>query len=259
MSKGEMSYRKSFIKNEKVKSYEDEYTSGKYSYYEWEIEKAVMGRLLKRYLRGKAANYLDFACGTGRVTQFMVPFAEKTVGVDISQAMVELARPKCPGVNFVVADVTANPERLAQLGPFDLITLFRFLAPAEEDLRIAVLRILANCLTPNGILIINNNANLASLLYPTLMIRSLFGRPFKSSINYLQALPYRHLGNLLHEAGLDVVETLGVCFIPSIIASRLPRFFWYPVESALRGAKLSPAVAVNQIVVARKRPAKDGE
>jgi SAM-dependent methyltransferase len=245
-------YRDTFIHYNKVKNYEKEYDHGNYSFFEWELEKSVLEILLKRHLQEKATNHLDFACGTGRVTQFMMPFAHHTLGVDISPAMTELAKAKCPKARFLITDITVDPEELKHLGPFDLITVFRFLAPAENDLRIAVLKILVSCLLPNGLLIINNNANLTSLLYPTLLIRSLLGRPFKNSINYIQALPYRNLTRLLNSVGMDIVEAAGVCFIPRLIAGRLPRFLWYPLEKALSRINPAPPLAVNQIVVAKK-------
>jgi 2-polyprenyl-3-methyl-5-hydroxy-6-metoxy-1,4-benzoquinol methylase len=249
-----VSYRESFIEDGRVKSYEDEYTSCTYNHYEWQIEKAVLDRLLRLYLRQKATRHLDFACGTGRITQFVMPFAEETVGVDISSPMIEIARAKCPKAKFVVTDVTSNSESLKQLGHFDLITVFRFLAPAEEELRIKIIKILASCLSVKGIIIINNNANLTSLLYPALIIRSLFGRPFKGSTNYKQALPHRHMLSLLNNAGLDVIESVGTCFLPGIIARRLPRQLWFSIENTLNRLNPAPSLAVNQIVVAIKAP-----
>src|ERR1700722_14045684 len=64
----------------------------------------------------------DFACGTGRILQFLSRRYPAPVGIDVSADMLVLARRRCPGAAFVLGDVTADPS-LAP-GPFDLITAF---------------------------------------------------------------------------------------------------------------------------------------
>jgi SAM-dependent methyltransferase len=80
---------------------------------------------------------IDLACGYGRYTRLVRELgARRAVGVDISAAMVDLARAQTPtgaeDVTFVCHDVTTVP----QLGSFDVATavwLFNY-ADSEDEL-----------------------------------------------------------------------------------------------------------------------------
>ena len=104
----------------------------------------------------KVSRCLDFACGTGRITAVVAPLAHETVGVDVAGGMLDVARAKVPQATFVQADLTTEAR---PLGTFDLITSFRFLGNAQEEIREAALRSL-NALQPTGgLLIVNNHRN----------------------------------------------------------------------------------------------------
>ncbi len=102
------------------------------------------------------ARYLDFACGTGRVTATVAPLVGESTGVDVSESMLSEARRKCPSTRFVCADLT---QKDADLGQFDLATSFRFFGNAEDDLRVAALRSLGALVRKGGLLVINNHRN----------------------------------------------------------------------------------------------------
>jgi SAM-dependent methyltransferase len=104
--------------------------------------------------------YLDFACGTGRITSVVAPLVTNATGVDISESMLAVAKEKCPGTRFICADLTRESP---DLGPFDLATSFRFFGNAEDALRRSVLRALARLLRPGGMLIVNNHRNPESI------------------------------------------------------------------------------------------------
>lgn len=108
----------------------------------------------------KVPRCLDFACGTGRITQVVAPLAEQMVGVDVASSMLDVARTKVPAATFVQVDLTTEAP---DLGTFDLITSFRFLGNAQEEVRAKALRSL-NALQPTGgLLIVNNHRNPHSL------------------------------------------------------------------------------------------------
>src|SRR5213076_3244584 len=67
--------------------------------------------------------YLDFACGTGRITQWVAPLAARSYGADVSEKMLAQARSKCRGTAFLLRDLTREP---AGLEPVQLVTAFRF-------------------------------------------------------------------------------------------------------------------------------------
>ena len=164
---------------------------------------AYMARFESAYLRDivpalfpeARPRCLDFACGTGRITEVIAPLAAEAVGVDISDSMLEQARRKCPTVRFVHADLTQSD---IDLGRFDLVTSFRFFGNAQDDLRRAVLRTMHRILRPGGHLIINSHRNphaLASLLH------GLTGGG-RSGMD----LHYFKLKALLRECGFEIVQ-----------------------------------------------------
>lgn len=124
---------------------------------------AYMARTEAAYLREIVptladcrSRYLDFACGTGRITETVSPLVGDSVGVDISDSMLGAARQKCPAVRFVCMDIAHDSE---VLGQFDLATSFRFFGNAEDDLRHTVLRALSGLVRPGGHLIVNSHRN----------------------------------------------------------------------------------------------------
>jgi SAM-dependent methyltransferase len=124
---------------------------------------AYMARCEASYLREVAPTlvrgarrYLDFACGTGRITEIVSPLVPESVGVDLSDSMLAEARLKCPNTRFVRADLT-NED--VDIGQFDLATSFRFFGNAEPGLRRAALGAIVRRLRPQGFLVVNNHRN----------------------------------------------------------------------------------------------------
>jgi SAM-dependent methyltransferase len=124
-------------------------------------EARALTRALSRFFPDGVPRYLDFACGTGRITQRVEPSAKESVGVDVSETMLAVARDKCPRTRFVCADITRED---LDLGLFDLVTSFRFFGNAQDDLRSSVLSAINRRLRPGGYLIINNHRNPQSFL-----------------------------------------------------------------------------------------------
>ncbi len=100
--------------------------------------------------------YLDFACGTGRMTTTIAPLSKQSVAVDISASMLEAARQKLPGTSFHLCDLTQNE---LDLGTFDLISSFRFFGNAQDELRENAMRAIVKRLAPGGYLVINSHRN----------------------------------------------------------------------------------------------------
>lgn len=66
-------------------------------------------RQLGRYLKSRHQRILDYGCGVGRFTQRIVAdLGREAVGVDISPTMVDMARGRCPGVDFRVVNPGAG-------------------------------------------------------------------------------------------------------------------------------------------------------
>jgi SAM-dependent methyltransferase len=83
-----------------------------------------------RFLIPEGLRVLDLGCGTGRLLAALRP--SRGVGVDISKAMVDVARSKHPGLEFVVGDVEDRRVIEALKGPFDVIVLSDTIGSLED-------------------------------------------------------------------------------------------------------------------------------
>ena len=148
-----MEYRQSHLS--KGGTYDETIAGSPFDAYmaRWEAE--YLRETVPRLTQG-GGRYLDFACGTGRITATVAPMVAESVGVDISDSMLAIAQQKCPSTRFVCADLARHP---ADLGLFDLATSFRFFGNAEDDLRVAVLGAISRVLRKGGHLIINSHRN----------------------------------------------------------------------------------------------------
>ena len=206
-------------------------------------ERKHLPAIVKRFYPQGPQRYLDFACGTGRITQVVAPHAGETVGVDISPTMLEHARLKCPGASFVEADLT---KASVDLGRFDLVTSFRFFGNAQQDLRAAVLPALNRALKPGGYLIINSHRNPRSIA--ALMHGLTGGEPSGMDLHWgkLKGLLRRHgfeIAQVLPIAAWMVRFKLQAQAHDPRRAARLERRYGHPIFAS---------VAPDVLVVARK-------
>ncbi|HEX3595737.1 MAG TPA: tetratricopeptide repeat protein [Polyangiaceae bacterium] len=108
----------------------------------------LVAETLAMVLGAPAANavILDAGCGTGLGGPLLKPFAERLVGVDISERMLELAVARGVYDEFFVADLPAHLERHPAaydvVASIDTLVYFGDLAP--------VVRGLVNALRPSG-------------------------------------------------------------------------------------------------------------
>jgi SAM-dependent methyltransferase len=180
----------------------------------WEVR--YVREIVSRIFPGKIPRYLDFACGTGRLTAVIAPMATEVVGVDVSASMLKIAVEKVPSARFVLGDLTTEDH---QMGSFDLISSFRFFGNAQSALRSAVLRALNPMLRKGGYLLINNHRNplaIASLLArvrgddsshdPTNSTRTSKGESATATRDVSNTLTYRTLKGLLKSTGYSIVE-----------------------------------------------------
>jgi ubiquinone/menaquinone biosynthesis C-methylase UbiE len=207
-------------------------------------ERRRLPAVLERFVPGGPRRYLDFACGTGRITEQVAPLARESVGVDISESMIAQARLKCPRTQFHVADLTqGDPD----LGQFDLVTSFRFFGNAQDELRDAALRAITRRLAPGGHLVINSHRNPRALY--ALLDRATGGNAGAMDLHHgkLEALMGRH--------GLRIVgrQPIGAWMFR---ASMLARADPDEPRAAANEARFSAAwlapIAPDAIVIARK-------
>lgn len=112
---------------------------------------AFLPTLPREYYR----RYLDFACGTGRITSVGEQYFPVSHGIDVSDSMLGEARKACRNTTFETKDLTRQPHHET----YDLVTSFRFFGNAEPELRRGVLDALQGVLRPGGLLVVNNHRN----------------------------------------------------------------------------------------------------
>jgi len=127
------SYRRSHLA--RGDAYDANLASSPFDDYLSRAEAHYLGRLLGTVLPARINRYLDFACGTGRITRQLESRADESFGVDISPSMLRIARTRCRFTEFVHADLTDFARQTHELSGFDVVTAFRFFGNAEPALR----------------------------------------------------------------------------------------------------------------------------
>ena len=134
-----------------VNAYEDEGRAKAYATLEFRGTYYLAFRdlpaILAEHVRGRAA--LDFGCGAGRSTRFLRRLGFDPVGVDISPAMLDLARAADPSGRYVL--VVDGDYRPLEPARFDLIfSAFAFDNIPGARHRAEILSGLRRLLTPDG-------------------------------------------------------------------------------------------------------------
>lgn len=241
------SYRQSHLGAGKARSYDtDLWNLRAAKGLDWLIEQRLLTDILSAMPPG-AGSAADFACGTGRVLEFLSRYFPSPVGIDISADMLALARARCPRAPLILGDVTSVPG-LAP-GPFDLITAFRFFLNAEPSLQNQVLTWMRDSLRPGGVVIANLHLNPASL-------RGMYLRLRMSRATRPQMMSIGHARRTFEAHGFTVRQILGYSFLPyrrdgRALLAPVPR---RAVEMRLAGTSALLAVAGSFLVVATPDP-----
>ena len=208
MSEERSSYRDSHRAPEKGRSYEEVYETQPWLRFLWERERLILHRVVDECFSGRSIDLLDFACGTGRITNFLEGLVTTSVGVDVSSSMLSVARGKLARTELIEADLTKGNVLLGRR--FNLITSFRFFLNAEPKLRVAALNALVPLLADDGYLVLNNHRNLSSpIVFPTYLYSRLRG----DDSNFMLLSEVKEL---VESVGLEInrVYPVGVLSIP---------------------------------------------
>jgi SAM-dependent methyltransferase len=206
-------------------------------------ERELVLTLLARLYPGGVRRSLDFACGTGRISQLLDGIAAQPYAADVSETMVAEATRKCPRTTFFIQDITEAP---LPIEPVELVTAFRFFGNAEDELRMNALRAIWRCLAPGGYLVLNNHRNPWSV--PALLLRAAGERATLD-------LHYWKLKHLLGRAGFRVRRTYGIggwiyrakLLRPDVLDSR-----WADAFEQVSRRKLAGPWCPDAIVVAER-------
>ncbi len=223
-------YSKAYQDRGKVQRYEkDIYKPGGFDDVLWQVEQRAFSRLLRAHCPGhETKDALDFACGTGRILQYLRPRVGTLVGVDISPAMLEQAAKKVSDVRLVCADIVNHPEEVP--GDKDLITSFRFLLLAEPALREACIAQLVKKLRgPESVMVLGLHGNPMSRR----ALASWRNKLFTPSKGKVPMFGMRDMRALADRVGLRIVATAGVGYVPRGLSRLMPRALFEGIERLL--------------------------
>lgn len=210
------SYRKSHIDKEKGIKYDKEYCQNSWNSYLWSQEKKCLIDIIKKFCKDENTNYLDFACGTGRIVSFIEGYVANSTAVDVSSSMLEEALKKVKKTEIINVDLTT--ENVLDDRKFDLITAFRFFLNAENDLRNEALKVLSCLLDEQGYLIINSHQNRTNFF---VFFKIIIRRFFNKGVNF-NTMSFRETKSLLRDHDFEIVKiySVGLLSTPKIKLSK---------------------------------------
>ncbi|MBI5068457.1 MAG: class I SAM-dependent methyltransferase [Deltaproteobacteria bacterium] len=231
-----------------------EYAAGSYASSIWALQRPFLARLVEGAgAPGGERALLDFACGTGRVLASVEGLATHAAGIDISPAMVELARRRCTRARLHVGDLVADPGLLP--GPFDVITAFRFLLNVDPEVRLPVLAALRGRLRrPGGILIVNAHGNSRSMRHPAIAWKRLRRRLSPAPPppgEMLAEMGPAETRDLLARAGLAVEAQHGFGVVPPTLYRTPLRGLARAIDGLAAARPLARSVSVDLLFVCR--------
>ena len=242
------SYRESHLGAEKARSYDEDLWDPRAAKgLDWLVEQRLLARILGSVVSSRPGSVADFACGSGRVLEFLDRFFPAPFGIDISPDMLELAHARCPRARLILGDVTTTPGLAS--GPFDLITAFRFFLNAEAPLRSDVLAWMRASLRPGGLVVANFHLNPASL-------RGMYLRARMNPAERIPMLGIAGARELFADHGFTVRRILGYSYLPY---RREGRNLWGPAarrraEMIMAGSESLQRIAGSFLMVATPEP-----
>jgi SAM-dependent methyltransferase len=237
------SYRSSHAEPEAGRIYDRTHEVGYYAALWNKIERPLLEAVL-RPLGGRQRKCLDFACGTGRITNVAAGYFGDVVGVDVSATMLARAH-GAHNVRLRQIDITRQP-----LGEtFDVITAFRFFLNAEQQLRKEALEAMRDHLNPPGRLVCNIQMNATSPIGTACRIANRL--PWSPIRNTMHA---DELSTLLKSTGFTVEQVTGYGYLPrpGNLLPRVCEAFIEPAERIARVLRTPTRFAQQLLFVARR-------
>ncbi len=147
-----------------------------YHFKRYDEEAARIHELLGQYGVAEGSSLLDVACGTGSHLSYLKRWYD-VAGIDVSDAMLDLARRKLPGISLVKADMGRfDVER-----PVDaLLCLFSSIGYLLNRERLeSAARCFAAALRPGGVLIVEPFVPPSDFVAGRLMMHTFDGEDLK--------------------------------------------------------------------------------
>ncbi len=237
----------------------EEITASKHIRLIYELEKEMLDKLFEE-TGSTDKSVMDFACGSGRWTQYLEKKFAECVGVDVSKEMVTVAEGKCQKAKFVVTDITADTVDEAIEGKqFDMITAFRFFKNAEQDLRRSVVAKLPKYLKEDGLLIFDVHLNTWSFMGLLAQIIARLGLKniLKTGQLTIRTMSLGDVRRLFEDNNLEIADFWGMGLLPGRSNYTLLPWKWLKnLEGWFTKRKVLRSASYNLLIVARKRQSK---
>lgn len=204
---GVRTYSTHFQDYSAVQHYEGIYEKDSYDSFIWGLEKRLLVDVFTRLGNiGGGLRHLDFACGTGRIISAVEPLIKESVGLDISEKMLSVAKQKLANAKLFQGDILTDPQLVGF--DYDVITAFRFFRNAEDTLRIQILKSLASRLRGQNSRLIFN----VHWFEHGKAIRRL--KNHHRPEPYGKWLSYSEISRLINNAGLEIESCHGFGLLP---------------------------------------------
>ena len=231
------SYKYSHSSKNCGQNYEFFYKKDNYDSRVWILEKETLEKIYSKYIKKTIINYLDFACGTGRILEIFERKAKNVYGVDVSKEMLKIARSKFTKTKFSNIDLTRNRNHFNF--KFNVITAFRFFLNAEPSLKEEALLIINQILEDGGFLIFNIHANTYSSIY-------FLNR--KKTIT----LSLSEIKKLLKKFDFEIVKIFGIGYLPWEFSNVLSKKLWLLIERFFMNLKILNKFGTGLIILSKK-------
>lgn len=223
-------------KNYGIKYDNETYSKKTYDYKVWELEKLLLKRILPR---NKKLRILDFACGTGRISEYLEELKFKNItGIDVSDEMLKIADKKLKSTDLLNIDVNDKNKLIKKNNIFDIIVCFRFFLNADQELRTKTLNSLKELLRDDSELIFNIHGNTFSYRFIEVLFRNIMKkisailfRRDEDIFRYRKQLSVYEVRKLIKENNYDIQQIYSYAFLPSILSNILPYKIWFYIES----------------------------
>lgn len=201
-------YNQSHMAASKGLEYDESYSFGREAFYWSRHEAPLLLTIFQDLVHQGKIEFLDVACGTGRISKIIHDSHATVTGVDVSPSMLAKAREKIPDAVFMETDITQDPQEV-KISP-DVVTLFRFILNAEDTLRGNMLNAINSLMETGGSFVVNNHNNPVSPVNLKLHILRMKGRDKTT-----KTLSHNDMKKLLATHGFAVRKTFGVHIIPT--------------------------------------------
>lgn len=225
--------------------YERHYKTEAWDRFLWSREREILLEIVNEYLPDRDIDFLDFACGTGRITGLLENHVTTSTGIDVSESMLKIAGEKLRRTEIIEADITE--ENILTPRKFNLITAFRFFLNAEPELRTRAMQAIAELLADDGILVFNNHHNSDS---PWIKMLDTYRRCRKTN-GIFNIMSIAQMQQLAEQAGLKIIEIYPVGFFHP---PKIPVFYGLnrTIDNIAGKFKFLNGLSENPIAVCRK-------